>query len=124
MQDPDYNCSQSDSDSGNAGEDANFKNVLLITGPVGVTTAILVYCIMCLLLVFFSVNSHQDPLLLVFIILFLVLQKLFIFSSAYLGYKLILAKIYFSYCRVGSQQLSMLALRNKGSEFWRCYLKL
>lgn len=53
MQDPDYNCSQSDSDSGNAGEDANFKNVLLITGPVGVTIAILVYCIMCLLLVFF-----------------------------------------------------------------------
>ncbi|XP_012078225.1 uncharacterized protein LOC105638926 isoform X2 [Jatropha curcas] len=33
--DPDYNCSQHDSDLENSSEDAGLKNVLLITGPVG-----------------------------------------------------------------------------------------
>ncbi|KAF2291401.1 hypothetical protein GH714_023677 [Hevea brasiliensis] len=35
MHDPDYKCSQNDSDSENISEEASFKNVLLITGLVG-----------------------------------------------------------------------------------------
>lgn len=35
-QDVDYNCYPSDSDSGDIGEEDSLKNVLLVTGPVGV----------------------------------------------------------------------------------------
>ena len=36
VQDEDYNCYQSDSDSENRDEENGLKNVLLVTGPVGV----------------------------------------------------------------------------------------
>lgn len=37
MQDKDYSCSENDSDSEGKNEEASMKNVLLITGPVGVS---------------------------------------------------------------------------------------
>ena len=37
-QDNDYICSKGDSDSGSESEENRLNNVLLVTGPVGVTT--------------------------------------------------------------------------------------